>query len=184
MALIEDLIVEMKDTSELMVDLAYSSLLYDSEAIAEEVYMLEDRMDELNVAAQREAIELPQDKALSVIRLAICAERIADAAMSIADVMLRDVELHPVLAMSIRDSNVIITKVRINEESALVGNTIGGIRLASETGMWTIAIRRGERWIFGPDKNTQLQDGDTLICKGPKEGVAHLKALASESGNR
>ncbi len=40
-----DLLTEMKDTSELMVDLAYSAMVYDDEDIAEEVLNLEDKMD-------------------------------------------------------------------------------------------------------------------------------------------
>ena len=37
--------VELKDTSELMMDLAYSSLLLNSKELAEEVEGLEERMD-------------------------------------------------------------------------------------------------------------------------------------------
>ncbi|HWR25590.1 MAG TPA: PhoU domain-containing protein, partial [Methanosarcina sp.] len=45
---LKDLLTEMKDTSELMVDLAYSAMIYDDEDIAEEVLNLEDKMDTLD----------------------------------------------------------------------------------------------------------------------------------------
>ena len=35
---VENIVLEIKDKSELMVDLAYSSLLYDNKTIAKEVY--------------------------------------------------------------------------------------------------------------------------------------------------
>ena len=44
---VEDIVLEIKDKSELMVDLAYSSLLYDNKIIAKEVYDLEDQIDGL-----------------------------------------------------------------------------------------------------------------------------------------
>ena len=44
---VKDILVEMRDTSELMVDLAYSALLTNSREIAEEVQKLEARMDDL-----------------------------------------------------------------------------------------------------------------------------------------
>ena len=44
---VEEIVLEIKDKSELMVDLAYSSLLYDNTTIAKEVYDLEDLVDKL-----------------------------------------------------------------------------------------------------------------------------------------
>ncbi|MDR0768208.1 MAG: potassium channel protein, partial [Methanosarcinales archaeon] len=45
---LKELLIEMKDTSELMVDLAYSAMIYDDEDIAEEVMHLEETMDMLD----------------------------------------------------------------------------------------------------------------------------------------
>ncbi|MBC7097024.1 MAG: potassium channel protein, partial [Methanobacteriales archaeon] len=41
-----------------------------------------------------------------------------------------------------------------------------------------IAIRRGESWIYGPDRNTVLVEGDTLIAKGNEAGAELLRKLA------
>ena len=40
------MLLELKDTSELMIDLAYSSLLYNNRDIAEEVFQMEEALDE------------------------------------------------------------------------------------------------------------------------------------------
>ena len=40
--------VELKNTSELMIDLAYSSLMLNSKELAEEVQRLEEYMDKLH----------------------------------------------------------------------------------------------------------------------------------------
>jgi len=53
----EDIVLEIKDKSELMVDLAYSSVLYDNKTIAEEVYDLENLVDNLYRALQKKSLE-------------------------------------------------------------------------------------------------------------------------------
>lgn len=181
---IESFFIEMKDTSDLMVDLAYSALLYDKKEIAEEVYKLEERIDLLNNKIQHLAIygiesDKDADKAIALIRLASSIEVIADSAREIADVVLREIEPHPIFKMSLRESDVIITRIVIGENSMLSEKTLGQIRLASETGMWVIAIRRGDEWIFGPEKGNIIYSGDCIFAKGPEDGETVLKKAAT-----
>ena len=92
---LEDLILEVKDKSELMIDLAYSSLLYDNRRIAQEVYDLEDYVDSLHQTIYRIILnklkegEIDVDESLVLLRLVDSGEQIADAAQEIADVELR-----------------------------------------------------------------------------------------------
>jgi len=103
---------------------------------------------------------------------------IADAAREIADVQLREIKLHPVLKESLMESNEILLKTTIAPNSVLKDKKIGEIRLASETGMWIIAIKRGNKWIYDPSKNVVLKENDILFAKGDKEGKDHFIALA------
>lgn len=182
---VESIVLEIKDKSELMVDLAYSSLLYDNKTIAKEVYDLEDLIDNHYRNLQRQTLENVENKklsitdALTVLRLAEAGEQIADAAQEIADVELRDVELHPILKMSIRESDVVITRVEVKDNSILSNKTLGEIRLASETGMMVIAMRHGNKWLYGPTKKTRIDAGDVLFAKGPEDGEKHLIDLAA-----
>ncbi|MCK4365942.1 MAG: potassium channel protein [Thermoplasmatales archaeon] len=187
---VEDIVLEIKDKSELMIDLAYSSLLYDNTTIAKEVYDLEDLIDNLYRSLQRQTLEsvekkkLSVDDALAVLRLAEASEQIADAAQEIADVELRDVELHPILKMSIRDSDVVFTRAQVKEGSVLCKKTLGELKLASETGMMVIAMRHGNKWLYGPNKNTKIDSGDILFAKGPEDGEKHLIELATGKTNK
>ena len=182
---VESIVLEIKDKSELMVDLAYSSLIYDNKTIAKEVYDLEDFLDNLYSELQRITLENVKNKklsvkdALTVLRLAEAGEQIADAAQEIADVELRDVELHPILKMSIRESDVVFTRVKVNSNSILASKTLGELRLASETGMMVIAMRHGNKWLYGPTKNTSVDADDILFAKGPEDGEKHLINLAA-----
>ena len=187
---VEDIVLEIKDKSELMIDLAYSSLIYDNTTIAKEVYDLEDMIDGLYKSLQRQTLEQVENKklsvndALTVLRLAEAAEQIADAAQEIADVELRDVELHPILKMSIRDSDVVFTRAQVKDNSILCNKTLGELKLASETGMMVIAMRHGDKWLYGPNKNTRIESGDILFAKGPEDGEKHLIALATGKTNK
>ncbi len=186
---VEDIVLEIKDKSELMVDLAYSSLIYDNKTIAKEVYDLEDLIDNLYHNIQKKTLEgvrnkdLSIDDALTVLRLAECSEKIADAALEIIDVELRDVELHPILKMSIRESDVVFTKVHVEPNSILCNKTLGKLKLGSETGMLIIAMRHHDKWLYGPNKNTMIDPGDILFAKGPEDGEKHLIELASGIAN-
>ena len=182
---LEDIVLEMKDKSELMIDLAYSSILYDSEKLAKEVYDLEDLVDLLYQTMQKKTLESVAGKkisvndALAILRLGEAGEQIADAAQEIADVELRDVELHPIIKMSIRESDQVFTRVKVQPESILCNKTLGELKLASETGMMVIAMRHENRWLYGPNKNTKIDQGDILFAKGPEDGEEHLINLAS-----
>jgi len=185
----EDIVLEIKDKSELMVDLAYSSLLYDNKIIAKEVYDLENLIDSLFQKIQKDSLEgvkngnLSVNSALTLMRLAQAGEEIADAAQEIADVELRDVELHPILKLSIRESDEILAKIQVDSKSILCGKTLGKLKLGSETGMMIIAMKHKKRWLYGPNKHTRIDQDDILFAKGPEDGEKHLIELAKGISN-
>ena len=177
-------LIEMKNISELMIDLAYSSLIYNNKEIAEEVIYLEEKIDETYFMIEEEAIEQAIEdgnsaKALIIIRLATSIEAISDSAVQIANVVLRGVEPHPIIRESIKESDITITLAKVSENSVLANKTLGELNLASETGMWVIAIKRYKRWIFGPTEETKILSGDILIAKGPLNSIKHFKKLCS-----
>jgi len=101
--------------------------------------------------------------------------------MSIADIVLRDIEPHPVIRMSIMESDTTIHAGTVCKGSSLADATIGEKSIASETGMWILAIRRGREWIYGPEETTTLRTGDILLVKGPKESTPYFKDVLSGS---
>jgi uncharacterized protein with PhoU and TrkA domain len=181
---LEQRLLEVKDTSELMIDLAYSSLLYNNRDIAQEVLEMEDYIAELATSVQHEAIRRAMgdgdvSKAFVTIRLVGSLVEICDAARGIADVVMKNVEPHPVIKMSIRESEVIIATANVAEGSDLADKALGESRLASQSGMWVVAIKRDRRYIYGPDETATVLAGDTLIVRGPKDGEEYFKDLAS-----
>ncbi|MCW4010852.1 MAG: PhoU family transcriptional regulator [Candidatus Bathyarchaeota archaeon] len=175
--------VELKDTSELMIDLAYSALFLNSRELAEEVQQLEEYMDNLHTDFELLALtsDFTEEEAsgfLGLIRLAVATERIADAAAEMAEVVLRGIEPHPVLKLTIREAEETVTQACVTRNSPLINQTLKEARLPEETGMAVLAIKRAGKTLR-PKSDSKIQLGDILIASGYAEGVEDLKKLAS-----
>jgi uncharacterized protein with PhoU and TrkA domain len=175
--------VELKNLSELMIDLAYSSLMLNSRELAEEVERLEEYVDKLHTDFELLALTSDFEKEeasgfLGLIRLGVATERIADAAAEMGEVVLRGIEPHPVLKLAIREAEETVTQACVTDNSPLINKTLKEARVHEDTGMWILAIKRGERSLR-PKPDTRFQLGDTLIASGYADGVEDLKKLAS-----
>ena len=175
-------LVELKNTSELMIDLAYSSLLMNSRELAEEVARLEEHVDKLHtdfelLVLQREIRKEEAKGFLGLIRLGVATEKIADAANQISEVVLRGIQPHPVLQMSIRQAEETVVFVPVTTESPLVNKTLIEARIPEQTGMWILSIRRGNKSIR-PKPDTKIEADDILIASGYADGVEDLKKLS------
>jgi uncharacterized protein with PhoU and TrkA domain len=174
-------LVELKDTSEMMMDLAYSALLLNSRYLAEEVRLLEDNVDRLHTEFEllvlSSRVESEETRGLlGLIRMGVVTERIADAASEIAEVVLRGGEPHPILSMVIQDAEETVETAELKEGSSLAGKTLKEARIPEETGMWVLVVKRGERWIR-PRPELVLRVGDVVIASGYAEGEEDFQGL-------
>ena len=180
---VKELLTEAKDVSELMVDVAYAAVFFNDEDLAEEVEVLEERMDgylhrlrEVAMLAARS----PEDAEgmAGVLHIAGAMQRIGDAASDIARVVQANLGIPDVLRPDLRHADEIVGRVRVREGAPVVGRSLRELLLPSETGMWLLAIRRGTDWDFDPQADTVLSEGDVLLYQGPEEGVDLIRALA------
>ncbi len=180
---IVEYLVELKDTSELMLDLAYTALMLDSRELAEEVERLEENVDKLHTDFELLTLtsDFKEEEAsgfLGLIRIGVATEKIADAAAEMAEVVLRGLEPHPVLKLAIRAAEETVAQACVTEESPLVGKTLKEARVHEETGMWVQVIKRGGKTIR-PKGDSRIQTGDILIASGYAKGVNSFRELAS-----
>ena len=166
--------------------LAYSAVLFYNKEIADEVRILEEEMDQMKYELQHWVLESARhvddvDQLRGLLHLANASESISDAAYEIADVVLREIELHPIFMMAVRESDEVISMIDVYDSSQIANKTLGEIELATETGVHVMAVKRGSRWIYRPSARTKIMGNDVLIARGSLEGEAHLLEMTASA---
>ena len=179
----KDVLIEMKDVSELMVDLSYSAILFDNKEIALEVINLEESMNKLvyqaRIQSTLSARRFEEAEAMSgMLQVAEAAERIANSASDMAMLILKDIKFPAKLKRVFPEAEEVVTRVIVSQGSELAGSTLGELKVQSTTGMQVIAIRRGRGWIYDPGKTTRIEAEDILISRGPEAGADILSMMA------
>jgi len=177
-----DVLVEMKNVSEVAVGLAYSALLFNDPSLAAEVSQLEDRLDEmrerLEIWVLRSAAdEVDPSPLRGLLHLGAAAEEIGDAAQQMVWLVEEGEEMHPIVARALGDADEVITRLPVAVGSALDGATLRDARLETETGFYLLAIRRAGRYLYRPRGQVRVAAGDELIGSGPDEGQPLLAEL-------
>ena len=175
-------LLEMKDISELMIDLAYSSVLLNSHELAEEVLELEKRMDTLVYVLNMNLMLAARDredaeKLSGVAKIGSLTNSISDAAADIAGIVLRGLRIHPIVREVFERVEEHIGRVEVSDDSEMVNKTLDELELAARFGVNVIAIRRGRHWLLNPGKEV-VMPGDILLARGTSEGLKELKMLA------
>ncbi len=181
---VQELLTEMKDISEVIVDLAYASLMYNSRAMASKVNELEDEMEELKYAMRVKALLAARTKEdarelSGILQIASAADRISHAAGEIVDLLDVPPEKRPFITNLINESDEKIRMVRVSQGSDMAGNTIAKLGVEANTGMKIIAMKNRYGWIYDPDDDVKIRAGDDLIVRGTEDGGNRLADFAS-----
>ncbi len=180
---VRDLLVEMKDLSELMIDLAYSAALFHSNELAEEVLELEKRVDTLAYLLDMNAMLAARDaedaeSLAGVVKVAAATDKISDAAADIATIVLREIGLHPIVREAFKKVEEQLARVEVKPNSVLAKKKLGELELTAKIGVDVIAIRRGKKLIINPSEKKKIFEDDIILVRGAPEGVEELKGLA------
>jgi uncharacterized protein with PhoU and TrkA domain len=180
---VRELLVEMKNLSELMIDLAYSAALFNDKELAEDVLELENRVDTLAYLLEMEIMIAARDaedaEALTgVSMVASAADKISDAAADIAAIVLQNIGVHPIVSEVFEKVEERLTRTRVNEDSIFTGRQVGELDLAARMGVDVIAIRRDKDWIIDPKEAERIKRGDVLIARGAPSGIKEFKELS------
>jgi uncharacterized protein with PhoU and TrkA domain len=179
---VRETLIQMKDISELMIDLAYSAALFHNKELANEVMELEVKIDDLvyllNMNLMLAARNKNDAEKLSgVAKVGSLTNAISDAAADIASLVLHDIEVHPSVREVFQQAEEHLARVKIDENSFLAGKTIDDLELAAEVGVDIIAIRRGIIWHINPDKEILMPE-DVLVARGTADGLTSLTKVA------
>ena len=180
---VRELFLEMKNLSELMIDLAYSSALFNDKELAEDVLELENRVDTLTYFLEMEIMIAARDAKdaealVGVSTVASAADKISDAAADIAAIVTQNIGVHPIVSEVFEKVEERLMRAKASGESILVGKQIGELDLAARMGVDIIAIRRNKDWVIDPKETEEIKFGDILIARGAPSGIKEFKELA------
>ena len=178
---VKAVLAEMKDTAELLIDLSYSAVLNGSDEIAREVLDLEDRVDLLQLQGRMSllmAARSPEDaeQLAPVLGVMGAAEKISDAAGDIAKIVLDDIGTPDTLRTALPEAVEVLVRASVATDSEYAGRTLAEINMETAAGVRVIAIRRESatgkrRWLLSPGPESELQAGDSLLLRGPQDGI-------------
>ena len=181
---VREALTEMKDVSEIMIDLAYSAALFNSHELAEEVLELEKRVDYLayiidmnTMLAARDAEDAQHLTAVTTV--AAATNKISDAAADIAAIVLKEIGIHPIVRKAFEQVEEQLARAIVKPNSILIKKKLGDLELAAKIGVDVIAIRRKREWKIDPEDNEKILEGDVLLARGAPNGIDELKAIAS-----
>jgi uncharacterized protein with PhoU and TrkA domain len=181
---VKDLLTEMKNISDMMVDLAFAVLVLEDRDLAKQLSRLEERMNELMYQIRGAAAvvtrKLEEAKLITgILQVASTAESISDAVESIADFILRGMKVHPVICEAIGEADERIAVLEIGGDSPVAGRKISELNLPPTRGAWPLAVKRCAEWIIPPKPDTELMSGDILVCKGSEESLRIIEQMAN-----
>ena len=181
---VRELLTEIKDISEVIVDLAYAALLFDSQEIGAEVKHLGSRMDTLNheikirmmlaSRTKQDALQLS-----GLLQVAEGAAAISKAAGDIVELLELNPKGSPIVSLVLKEAEEKIRLLTLSDRSDMRGKSLEDLSVETETGMRIIAIKRGIRWIYDPEYETKLKEGDVMVVRGTEDGYERLRRFAS-----
>jgi uncharacterized protein with PhoU and TrkA domain len=168
---VREALTEMKDVSEIMIDLAYSAALFNSHELAEEVLELEKRVDYLAYIIDMNTMLAARDaedaKHLTAVTTA-----------DIASIVLKEIGIHPIVRKAFEQVEERLARTIVKPDSILVNKKLGDLELAAKIGVDIIAIRRRQKWLIDPSEEERVVEGDVLIVRGAPHGVDELEDVA------
>src|SRR5574344_1931535 len=123
---VQEILTEMKDKSEVIVDLAYASLMYNSRDMVEKVRKIQDEMEDLKYAVRVKVIMAARTKEEAkqlsgILQIASAADRIASSAGDIAKLIDVPPEKRPFITNLINESGEKFRITRISDKSDMAG---------------------------------------------------------------
>lgn len=181
---VRDALTEMKDLSEVMIDLAYSATLFQDRDLAQQVLALERRIDDLTYILNMNLMLAARDagdaeRLVGITAIASATNEISDAAADIATLTLQEISVHPAIRDAFNKIEERLLRVRLSPTSPFIPQQLGDLDLAARLGVDIIAILRGKRWIIDPPSTEFLHPQDVLLVRGAPSGLLMFRDYAT-----
>jgi len=169
--------VLITDISETMIELAFAALFFNNYEVAEDILEIEEFMDGLNIAFEKDFLELAQmfkdpKNLAGIMRIVFSCELIADASANIAENIVKGFEPHQIFQLAIDETPEIVVRESLSDDSYFRGKTYEELQDSRyKRGFHIIALKRENKWIYSFKPDFVFEKNDLLIGLGPKETV-------------
>ncbi len=166
----QDLLVTMKESAELLVDLAYLYALEGPSGVKKLIWTTEDKVDKLQNELTEEVLRLFKTDLMDLktlmayLRMADSFEEIADAAIKIAFGVTAQHKPYTLLEEVVDDSSEVVDYIIVSKDSSYIGKTIKEVELTDDF-FQILAIKKKGRFFFLPDDKKLIRAGDGLVIK-------------------
>ena len=178
------MLAEAKDTSELMIDLAYAGVYFNDPGMCEEVAELEELLNDLVqdmravcILAVRRPAEA--DSMAAVLQVISAIEGIGNAAIDITRIVTHRLGIPGELIADLSNAEEVSHRVWVRDGSHMARRPVSALELPVATGMRIMAVRRERSWITEIDGDLLLLPGDVLFLRGSPAGIVRLHELAA-----
>ncbi|HDQ59568.1 MAG TPA: hypothetical protein ENN30_00060 [Candidatus Woesearchaeota archaeon] len=176
---VKDKIRELKNYSELILDLSYSALFLKDETLAksvDEIYK-EVQTIEKDIMKMLFKVRISDESRISIIELIDSIKTICESGTDIA--RMSSAKMPDIVSKVLKETckRVIFTKV--SSKSVISNETIGEIRFINKTDAEIIGIKRGSKWILNLNDTTTLKPKDMILISGTKAEEDYFKKLAN-----
>jgi len=180
---IRDILTELQTTTTLMIDLAYSAVLFNDRELAEDVIEMAEKVDDLKTRLLMNsalAVRSAEDAEMivGVMQVGAVAYRISDAAADIARTVPLGLVPDPRVLEALTRTKKRLVRTKILTNSILAGKALGKLKLETNIGVNVMVVRRDGELMTLPGPDVSLAEGDVLIARGSDIGVSELDKLA------
>ncbi len=182
---VSEIIVQMKNTVSLAMDLAYYAFINNKKDLSEYVFELEREIDDLLYQLIMVGSLAVRDKEdaesiASILQVGYGFNLIMNAIADIAKLPLEHTIPERVIEAAFKKTEEIVVGLQIWNASKLAGRPI---RYLEENDIFVdlIAIKRGKKWIINPSPETVIEVNDEIIVRGIKEQLVKLYTLNGET---
>lgn len=179
---VKDILIEMKTLSEICVDLAFASLLYSDKLVAEQVLVIEEKIDSLyKKLLDRLSVSIKSLNQAEQLRIYyIIGEAnniISDSAADMASLVFMDYQIEDEIKLVQQHMDQLVDLIEIDSSSILCGKSEVSADLHDLIGIDVIGIIRPEIGVI-TKYDAVMECGDLLIFRGPLYSVNEFIALA------
>jgi uncharacterized protein with PhoU and TrkA domain len=177
---IKENLLEMKNISELMTDLAYSAVFLRDKSISSEVIKLYHKIQELEKDTLKMLFRIKEseDERMFIIELTSYIRELAYDAVGISR-LSHSISFPSIVKDILKESDKRIIVDTVSKKSKLANKTISESEIRTKTKATIIAIKRKNDWIFNIDTKVKIFPNDMIVAVGRAGSEALLKELLS-----